>query len=145
MQKDLSNFTAALKAQIASELRIKFTDKLIAIPVDDKIRNDLHSIRKLVTSAGNIRLDAPREEGSHADRFWAAALAASAASAGQPSMHGPSEPNAWPKPVTKWSISQSESNADPLSSSCQKSTSSCQVTPDWFATAPNFMASSLSI
>ena len=73
-------FTSAFKAQIAGELRLKFEDKNIAIPVDTKIRNDLHSVRKTVTMAGNIRLDAPREDGSHADRFYAAALAAHAAS-----------------------------------------------------------------
>ena len=67
------------KEQIASRMRNRFIDKLIRIPVDERIRNDLHSVRKTVTSAGNVRLDAPREEGSHADRFWAAALACHAA------------------------------------------------------------------
>jgi len=32
-----------------------------------------------MTGAGNFRLIAPRTEGSHADRFWAAALAIHAA------------------------------------------------------------------
>ena len=68
-------FTLAFKAQAGSALRLKLVDKLIDIPVDEKIRNDLHSVRKIVTTAGNIRLDAPKEDGSHADRFWAAALA----------------------------------------------------------------------
>ena len=67
------------KEQIASRMRNRFIDKLIRIPVDEQIRNDLHSVRKTVTSAGNVRLDAPREDGSHADRFWAAALACHAA------------------------------------------------------------------
>lgn len=73
-------FTQSLKSQIAGEMRVKFEDKNIAIPVDAKLRNDLHSIRKNVTAAGNIRLEAPREQGSHADRFWGAALAVHAAS-----------------------------------------------------------------
>lgn len=72
--------TGPFKEQIASRMRNRFIDKLIRIPVDEKIRNDLHSIRKTVTAAGNVRLDAPREDGSHADRFWAAALACHAAS-----------------------------------------------------------------
>jgi len=67
------------KEQIASRMRNRFIDRLIHIPVDERIRNDLHSVRKTVTAAGNVRLDAPREEGSHADRFWAAALACHAA------------------------------------------------------------------
>ncbi len=73
-------FTQSLKSQIAGEMRVKFEDRNIAIPVDAKMRNDLHSIRKNVTAAGNIRLEAPREQGSHADRFWGAALAVHAAS-----------------------------------------------------------------
>ncbi len=63
------------KEQIAARMRNRFTDRLMAIPVDDGVRNDLHGVRKTVTNAGNVRLDAPREDGSHADRFWAAALA----------------------------------------------------------------------
>lgn len=72
-------FTGPFKEQIASLMRNKFTDKLIRIPVDSEIRNDLHSVRKIVTAAGNVRLEAPREGGSHADRFWACALACYAA------------------------------------------------------------------
>lgn len=73
------NFTAPFKEQIAARMRNRFIDKLIEIPVDEKVRNDLHSVTKLVTAAGNVRLVAPREEGSHADRFWACALACHAA------------------------------------------------------------------
>lgn len=67
------------KEQIANRMRNRFIDKLIRIPVDEKVRNDLHSVTKTVTAAGNVRLMAPRDEGSHADRFWAAALACHAA------------------------------------------------------------------
>lgn len=73
-------FTPAFKQQAAGELRIRHEDRQIRYAVDPDIRNDLHSVRKTVTAAGNIRLDAPREEGSHADRFWAAALACHAGS-----------------------------------------------------------------
>jgi phage FluMu gp28-like protein len=69
------------KEQAGSIMRNKFADKLVRIPVDERIRNDLHSVRKIVTNAGNVRLEAPREEGSHADRFWALALACYAGSA----------------------------------------------------------------
>lgn len=72
-------FTPALKSEIAGQLRVKFDDTNIRIPVATDIRNDLHSIRKTVTTAGNVRFEAPREDGSHADRFYAAALAAHAA------------------------------------------------------------------
>ncbi|MCO6436535.1 MAG: terminase family protein [Phycisphaerae bacterium] len=73
-------FTPKLKDEIAGKLRVKFMDQNIRIPASDAVRNDLHSVAKTVTAAGNVRLSAPREEGSHADRFWAAALAVHAAS-----------------------------------------------------------------
>lgn len=72
-------FTPQVKEEMAGQLRVKFDDKNIRIPLADDIRNDLHSVQKSVTAAGNIRLFAPREDGSHADRFWAAALAVHAA------------------------------------------------------------------
>lgn len=74
------NFTAPVKSELAMPLRRLFEDKLIRIPADDAIREDLHSIRKSVTAAGNVRLDADRSEtDGHGDRFWALALAYSAA------------------------------------------------------------------
>ena len=71
--------TAALKAQIAGRLRIAVEDRTIRIPVDDGIRNDWHSVERRTSASGQIVLGAPRREGSHADRFWAAALALHAA------------------------------------------------------------------
>jgi len=68
-------FTAALKSQMASALRIAVEERRIRIPVDDRIRNDWHSVERTMTEAGHFRLSATRQEGSHADRFWAAALA----------------------------------------------------------------------
>ena len=72
-------FTAAAKEEMAHILRRSFEDRLIRIPPDRTLREDLHSVRKVVTAAGNIRLEADREAGSHADRFWALALCAYAA------------------------------------------------------------------
>jgi phage FluMu gp28-like protein len=75
-------FTANLKEEMAGKLRVKMEGGLLAIPVDRAIREDLHSIEKSVTIDGKIRLRAPRKEGSHADRFWALALAVYAAADG---------------------------------------------------------------
>jgi len=72
-------FTAALKSQLAAKLRIAVEGKRIRIPADPRIRNDWHSVERQVTGGGHFRLAAPRQEGSHADRFWAAALAVHAA------------------------------------------------------------------
>ncbi|MGB0716617.1 MAG: terminase large subunit domain-containing protein [Phycisphaerae bacterium] len=68
-------FTAASKAQIAHQLKYNIEQQLIEIPDDEKVIKDLHAIRRIVTAAGNVRLDAQRSNQSHADRFWAAALA----------------------------------------------------------------------
>jgi phage FluMu gp28-like protein len=75
-------FTPALKSQLASALRIAVESQRIRIPNDERIRNDWHSVERTVTESGYSRLTAPRREGSHADRFWAAALALHAADTG---------------------------------------------------------------
>lgn len=68
-------FTAPVKLDLANTLRRKFEDKQVRIPIDKNIRDDIHSVKKITTSAGNIRFDVERTENSHADRFWALALA----------------------------------------------------------------------
>jgi phage FluMu gp28-like protein len=73
-------FTLKVKEDLAQTLRRRFEDHQIRIPVDRKVREDLHSVKRIVTSSGNIRFDAERSEDGHADRFWALALAAHAAS-----------------------------------------------------------------
>lgn len=72
-------FTQAVKADLAGPMRIKAEDRLMRIPVDRDIRNDFHSIKKIVTSSGNIRFEADRGPNGHADRFWSAALGLHAA------------------------------------------------------------------
>ncbi len=74
------NFSAPVKSELAMPLRRLFEDKLVRIPGDDLVREDLHAVRKSVTSAGNVRLDVERSDtDGHADRFWALALAYHAA------------------------------------------------------------------
>ena len=77
-------FSAASKLDMAGACRRRFEDRGIRIPHDRKIRDDLHSVKKVVTSAGNIRFDAERSGDSHADRFWALCLAVHAATDGGP-------------------------------------------------------------
>ncbi len=72
-------FTNALKGELAGRLRRRVEERTIRIPVDERIRNDWHSIERSVTPAGHIRFDADRTAAGHADRFWAAALAVYAA------------------------------------------------------------------
>ncbi len=69
-------FTNKVKEELAYNLRINFEDKTVFIPKEHEIREDLHSVRRITTSAGNIRFDADSSEvNGHADRFWALALA----------------------------------------------------------------------
>lgn len=68
-------FTQAVKEDLAYALRRKIEDRTIRIPPDFKLREDLHSIKKIVTASGAIRFDAARSDNGHADRFWALALA----------------------------------------------------------------------
>lgn len=72
-------FTSALKSQLATSLRLAVESRRIRIPHDDRIRSDWHSVERTMTASGHFRLAAPRREGSHADRFWAATLAIHAA------------------------------------------------------------------
>lgn len=74
-------FTQPVKEDLAVTLRRRFEDREVRIPVDREIREDIHSVKKTTTSAGNIRFDAERNESGHADRFWALALAVHAGSA----------------------------------------------------------------
>jgi phage FluMu gp28-like protein len=73
------HFTQAVKSDLAMPLLRLFQDRLIRIPSDPDIREDLHKVRKIVTAANNVRLEADRDAGGHADRFWALALACHAA------------------------------------------------------------------
>lgn len=68
-------FTNKTKEELAYTLRTHFENRTVFIPKRHEIREDLHSIRKITTTSGNIRFDADRSDNGHADRFWALALA----------------------------------------------------------------------
>ena len=73
------NFTSPVKEELATDLRIRFEDRNLLIPAGDDLRSDLHSIRRITTTAGNTRYDVSQNEtDGHADRFWALALCAHA-------------------------------------------------------------------
>ncbi len=72
-------FTPVVKDRLATGLKRRFEDRTIRVPVDEAIRNDLHSVRWDVTAGGAGRFVVAREGDAHADRFWALALAIRAA------------------------------------------------------------------
>ena len=71
-------FTGASKQHMATLLKQKAEDRRLRIPIGTDIRNDLHSLRRITTPAGNVRFDVDGGDG-HADRAWAAALGVYAA------------------------------------------------------------------
>lgn len=80
-------FTNKIKEELAYNLRTEFEDKTVFIPKQHEIREDLHSIRRITTTAGNIRFDAEHSDQGHADRFWALALALYACKNGGGAIH----------------------------------------------------------
>lgn len=77
-------FTAQNKYDMAVLLKNRMEDRSIRLPRNMKLRDDLHSVKKTIGNSGTPRIVAPRENGSHADRFWALALACLAADIGEP-------------------------------------------------------------
>src|SRR5687767_11252613 len=76
-------FNATIKEEMAFALRTAFEDRILRIDPDPKLRSDLRAVKKLVTSAGNLRFLGESEDG-HCDRFWAKALRHHAAAFAEP-------------------------------------------------------------
>lgn len=73
-------FSPARKLDMAIHLKERLEDRRLRIPQGDpRLRADLHSVRRETGRAGMVRLAADRDAAGHADRFWAGALAATAA------------------------------------------------------------------
>lgn len=69
-------FTAAAKQLMATQARERFEDRRVRIPAArPELRADLHSLKRIQLPSGNIRFDADRDGGSHADRTWSLFLA----------------------------------------------------------------------
>ncbi len=71
--------TAPVKESLASRILAVFQRGDVSIPDHRPLIEDLHSMQRSVTLSGNVRYAAPREAGSHADRWTALALALDAA------------------------------------------------------------------
>lgn len=69
-------FTLQSKEDMATSLYTSFARRALRIPrANSRLRDDIASIRRIITSAGNVRYDAPHTSEGHADRAWALALA----------------------------------------------------------------------
>lgn len=72
-------FTPKIKEKIATNVRIMLEKKLIPLPPDRDLQQQIHSIRKTSSSGITQRYDAEANEAHHADRFWSLGLAISGA------------------------------------------------------------------
>lgn len=70
--------TGPMKEVLAGDMRRLMEERNLLLPDDEAVQADLHSLRRTMTAAGNPRFEG-EAEGSHADRFWAAALCVHAA------------------------------------------------------------------
>jgi len=76
---ELCTFTNGFKLEIFSTLRVAFEQRRCRIPVSRVIREDLHSMQRVVTMSGTITYRAAHTDDGHADRCTAKALAQRAA------------------------------------------------------------------
>ena len=73
-------FTATAKLDMATGMKEAMQDRRLLLPLGDSaMRSDLHAVKSRVGPTGARRLVADGESDGHADRFWALALASSAA------------------------------------------------------------------
>ncbi len=78
---ELCSFTPSLKVEVFSKLRMAFEKRSLRVPVSRSIREDLHSVNRVTSAAGQISYRAPHNADGHADRCTALALAWRAGSA----------------------------------------------------------------
>lgn len=71
----LVTFTNANKIEMFTKLRMAFEQKKTRVPINRVIREDLHSMQRVVSPQGAITYRAPHTEDGHADRCTAKALA----------------------------------------------------------------------
>ena len=73
------NFTNARKRELFSRAKKAFQSQTVRIPGNNKLRDDLGSIQRIVTPQGLVKFIAARTRDGHADRATALALAMHAA------------------------------------------------------------------
>ncbi len=71
--------TARVTEIMATDLVELFEDRLLSIPSDTALRDDLRRPEKITSPGGRVSIAASRDGDGHADRFWSLALAVRAA------------------------------------------------------------------
>ena len=77
---ELITFSQTSKVELFSKLRMAFEAKRLRVPIDRVIREDLHSVCRVVSNNGGVSYRAPHSEDGHADRCTALALCERASS-----------------------------------------------------------------
>lgn len=77
---ELVTMSGPVKQDLFSKLKMSFEARRQRIPVSRVIREDLHSVHRIVTQTGNVSYRAAHTEDGHADRCTALALCTRAAS-----------------------------------------------------------------
>lgn len=67
-------FTTAVKEDLASAVYLGFQRGEYVLPAYRDLIQQIHSIKKTITSGGHMRFDAERNDRGHADKFWSFAL-----------------------------------------------------------------------
>jgi phage FluMu gp28-like protein len=74
------SFTLQSKEDLATTLYQRFTEHTLKLPAaNTQLRDDVAQIRRVITTAGNVRYDAKATADGHADSAWALALSLHAA------------------------------------------------------------------
>ena len=73
------NFNVQTKGEMYGLMRRKFEERSVRIPVSRDLREDLHSVQRVVSTGGNVTYSAPRNADGHSDRAAALALCIRAA------------------------------------------------------------------
>jgi phage FluMu gp28-like protein len=76
---ELVTFTNSEKLKLFPALRVAFEKRLVRVPVNRAIREDLHSMQRVATTGGNVTYRAPHTADGHADRCTSLALCLRAA------------------------------------------------------------------
>lgn len=86
---ELCTVTNALKVDIFSKLRMRCEARGWRIPISRAVREDLHSVHRVVTASGNVTYRAPLTQDGHADRAFALALCTRAGAWGRAGVMDP--------------------------------------------------------
>ena len=69
------HFTNENKGEMAKNLKLRFEERSIAIPDDRDLIRQIHSVKRKLTEASNVKFEVEKNRLHHGDKFWALAMA----------------------------------------------------------------------